>query len=792
MPSSKAIDGSIPVQQIYVNAGPGGQFNNSGTGYEEHDRFLRDLSTTDPSADKKRIERKEGGLISDLNGWILNHKKSRSHITPFYEKYEKRGKALFEDANSWDVLAEMVQSMTSSESTSKAVLVIDALDECSDRLDQLLAVLVKLSSGCKIVVSSRRHPSIDNGLSVLGNKISLSLEDNGTAVSGAVGKYIRHKVSELKRLKKYNEATQKEVSAYLKSNAEGTFLWVSLVYQQLAKITLSNKRTMETLRAFPPGLDSLYGRILAQIMKSPDKKLCRKILATVCILHHPFDLSALAMLLDKEEESLKDAVEECFGLLVLKNNVVYFVHQSAKAFLQKEAERDIMPSGYQHENKMVLSRLVETMSSTLRRNIYGLDDLGASIPKDHNIASDPLAPARYSCLHWTEHFSKANAMDKKQQLLIHQFLSEHCLHWVEAICHLRSVSKGIEGLTKVFNIFQSLEVGGTKVSPVAFSPDGKTLASAYEDKHVRIWKPTTGSYARTLRGHSGPVHCVAFSQDGTTIISGSADGTIILWDPKDGKCKGTRSAQGTDIVFVCLVTSGTQLIAGCRGGSVRFWDLEDKAYYRKIPKVDSYILALSNDGKVLASPTATGEVRLCDTKTRKRQKSLEGHTDKIQALAFSDDGYKLASASEDETIKIWNPTTGECLITLKCKKVSSIVFSADGTQQLVSNSAAGRSIFWDARTGRKVRTIRRCYSGAFKSISLKADGKMLASAADDKTVKLWDLKADDPSQPPQPADDPTPPVIQSHETDEVFRKRIWHETLSGLHLREKRTSEYSR
>lgn len=189
-------------------------------------------------------------------------------------------------------------------------------------------------------------------------------------------------------------------------------------------------------------------------MSSPDRKLCKKILATVCILHHPFDLRALAMLLDKEELSLKDAVEECCGLLVLKNNVVYFVHQSAKAFLQKEAIREVMPSGSQHENKIVLSRLVATMSSTLRRNIYEFDGLGASTPKDHNVASGRLAPARYSCLHWTEHFSKANAMDQEQQLLVQQFLSQHCLHWVEAICHLRSVSKGIEGLTKVFNLFQ--------------------------------------------------------------------------------------------------------------------------------------------------------------------------------------------------------------------------------------------------------------------------------------------------------------------------------------------------
>ncbi|KAF4905507.1 Vegetative incompatibility protein HET-E-1 [Colletotrichum viniferum] len=607
---------------------------------------------------------------------------------------------------------------------SKTVLVIDALDECSDELDQLLAVLVKLSSD------------------FLSNKICMSLENNGTAVSSAGGKYIRYKVSELKSLKGYDEATRKEVSAYLKNNAEGTFLWVSLVYQQLAKITLSSNRTMETLRAFPPGLDFLYRRILAQIMSSPDRKLCKKILATVCILHHPFDLRALAMLLDKEELSLKDAVEECCGLLVLKNNVVYFVHQSAKAFLQKEAIREVMPSGSQHENKIVLSRLVATMSSTLRRNIYELDGLGASTPKDHNVASGPLAPARYSCLHWTEHFSKANAMDQEQQLLKSSHPTEpnalKNIVW-DARRFLQYFREGIEnsplqtyqsallfspsrsvigdsfrdrelhGVELIAGVgeawtacLQSLEVGGNEVSPVAFSHDGKTLASAYEDKHVRVWKPTTGSWALTLRGHLDIVHCVAFSQDGTTIISGSADGALILWDTKDGKRKGARSTRSIGIVFVCLVTSGTQLIAGCRGGSVRFWDLEDDAYYHKIPEVDSYVLALSKDGEMLASPSATGEVRLWNTKTRKHEKTLAGHTGKIQTLAFSNNGNKLASASEDETIKIWNPSTGDCLITLKCRKVSSMVFSADGTQQLVSNSAAGRSIFWDITTGHSV------------------------------------------------------------------------------------------
>ncbi|KAG5805227.1 hypothetical protein H9Q74_009701 [Fusarium xylarioides] len=157
-----------------------------------------------------------------------------SHVR---EKYDNKGKPLFEDANAWVVLEGVFDNILQDPALGKVYLVIDALDECVTDLPQLLDLIVQKSSvspHIKWLVSSRNSPLIEESLKTVSQNVPLSLELNAESVATAVDAFIRHKVSQLADLKNYDEETRVAVQCHLVRNADGTFLWVALVCKELA------------------------------------------------------------------------------------------------------------------------------------------------------------------------------------------------------------------------------------------------------------------------------------------------------------------------------------------------------------------------------------------------------------------------------------------------------------------------------------------------------------------------------------------------------------------------------
>ncbi|KAF4903087.1 Vegetative incompatibility protein HET-E-1 [Colletotrichum viniferum] len=308
------------------------------------------------------------------------------------------GKQLFEDTNSWEVLCRMLLTAVRHESLQGAVIVIDGLDECTAGLDQLISFIIDMTAHVKIITSSRPELRIDRGLGVAleDTKVYLSLELNEDAISTAVDNYIDHKVHQLARMKGYDDQTKVNIQEYFSANANHTFLWVALVYDQLADNRVAKRHTQQKLREFPPGLDSLYKRILDLILSSPDGEDCKEVLAVMSIVSRPLDLVELASLLDHIQCSA-EIVDECGSLLNVRENVIYFVHQSAKDFLIRQADR-IMPSGVALQHGLVLSKLLQSMSKTLRRNVYGIDQHGIAVEDISVPYPDPLACVRYACV----------------------------------------------------------------------------------------------------------------------------------------------------------------------------------------------------------------------------------------------------------------------------------------------------------------------------------------------------------------------------------------------------------
>jgi hypothetical protein len=162
-----------------------------------------------------------------------------SLISHIRKKHGHAKKNLFEDANAWVALCEVFTNILQDPSLNSAYLVIDALDECVADLPKLLDFVVQKSAGSphvKWIVSSRNWPDIEERLEKAGHKAKLCLELNAESVSTAVRIFIQQKVLQLAQQKNYDDKTQDAVLEHLSLNAHGTFLWVALVYQNIATI----------------------------------------------------------------------------------------------------------------------------------------------------------------------------------------------------------------------------------------------------------------------------------------------------------------------------------------------------------------------------------------------------------------------------------------------------------------------------------------------------------------------------------------------------------------------------
>ncbi|GFG17890.1 uncharacterized WD repeat-containing protein alr3466 [Aspergillus udagawae] len=239
---------------------------------------------------------------------------------------------------------------------------------------------------------------------------------------------------------------------------------------------------------------------------------------------------------------------------------------------------------------------------------------------------------------------------------------------------------------------------GYDVDSMAFSQDGKILATASSNGIVLLVNPSSGRL-QTLQGHNESVIAVIFSQDGKLLASASSDKTVKLWELSSGLCLQTLQGHTEPVTVVTF----------------------------------------SQDGKMLASASSDKTVKVWELSSALCLQTLQGHTESVTAVTFSQDGKMLASASSDETVKVWELSSALCLQTLQCRyyPVTAMDFSQNGT--ILASVPYGKEMqVLDPATGH-ICTIEKSstYSHLLEAISVSLNGKMLASVSREQVAQLF-------------------------------------------------------
>jgi hypothetical protein len=402
--------------------------------------------------------------ISVLRGLIYVLVEERRDLLYHVTKiYNNEGSHLFEGSYGLCALWKLLLDIIRDPLVPQVYLMIDALDECSAYQVELLRLLTESDgascSKVKWLITSRNEPQIQEMLDGNDRVCHVSLESYSQYVSDAVRAFIDFKIQ---RLKKYNDSLRKTVGAYLHDNANGTFLWAALVCQRLEKTPV--RKTLSALKEFPPGLEPLYGRMSGQIWHMEDQEnveYCRKILCAAILTYRPLHLNEFVFVAELPDIfsdhliDMKELVALCGSFLTIRDDVVYFVHQSAKDYLSGAGGSQIFPRGPLYEHKILAHRSAGLISNTLKTDICDLQHPGTlreEVGADR-VSRCITAHVQYACCYWIDHLlgrplysstlRGSALLDQSDEKVVYQFFSQDLLHWLEAVSLMGKISDSI-------------------------------------------------------------------------------------------------------------------------------------------------------------------------------------------------------------------------------------------------------------------------------------------------------------------------------------------------------------
>ncbi|UKZ48459.1 hypothetical protein TrVGV298_002684 [Trichoderma virens] len=711
------------------------------------------------------------------------------------------------------LIAEPFGKMSAYTKIPTVVIVVDALDEC-DNVEHVKLVIHLLSLAKyftsvrpKFFVTSRPELAIRLGFeNISGNYEDLVLHQIPPAIiEQDINSFLQDEFALIRQ--DYN----KSVSSYrqlplswpgtekvekLVSMSVPLFIFAATACRfiqdrrvggpkaQLAKILEHQSSQNTSLDAtYLPIVDGLVAG-LADSDKSKVFERFREIVGSIVNLASPLSTPSLARLLSISSDVIEDQLDLLHSVLYIppdRNIPVRLLHLSFRDFLV-EPEKGKDPKRYQfwvHEQKAHQLLAIKCLQllltdGTLKRNICNLQLPSTPRSEIDQQAIDAALPpeVQYACRYWVYHWKEGTKKIKDGEL-VDLFLSDHLLHWLEALALLGRISECIRMVHDLLGLLDREHSGLVSallrdarrvilghrfiidISPlqiyysaIVFAPQ-KSIVKKRFSNEIPAWlsqlSGISSEWDACLQIHEVHVTpaAIAFSKDSKILVLALSNGTIKLWDTVTGTHISTLEGHDSKIRSIAISHDSTLLISISRD-VIKIWDtttnscikvIEDKTIQTKA------LVVLSHDSKLLGSASKDKPgyvIKLWDTATYTCVMELKGHESNITSMAFSQDSKVLASVSSRGTIKCYDTVTSSYISTLerRIETHSTALFSHD-LKTLATESRMDIKL-WNVATGTCIATLEG-HSDDITSLAFSCDSRMLASTSIDSDIRLWDI-----------------------------------------------------
>ena len=705
------------------------------------------------------------------------------------------------------------------------VVVIDALDECENdgSIRIILRLLAQLQSlknlRIRIVVTSRPEVPIRLGFNQLSKDkhLDFALHDIEPSIVDhdlLLYFHINLQLIGEEDGQDHDWPGDQNVRTLVK-RAEGLFIWAATACKFLRNSFLVEESLELLLQEHGAGmiapeahLNEIYLTVLRKSVqptfsdreKTMYTDLLRNVLGSVVALSSPLTADSLATLLNIPIQRIDRALKNLYAILDLqttRTRVIRLHHPSFRDFLLDHNRCNDLD--FWVDEKLAHHKLFEDslklMSSMLKTDICEVRDPGRLVAEMDSIVIAGRVPPelQYACLNWAQHLQKSAIM-MEDNGIVHQFLQKHLLHWIEALCWIQRTAQAIitvsdletlsrsqhcSSLTKYlydtrrFILFNQIAIEESPLqiycSSLTFAPLESVVRAHFENQIPRWISKTPdlpGSWdiwVQTLHGHEGYVTQMAFSPDAKSLASLSSLGIVRVWDILTGASLVTldlfpgREDFGFNASAIAF--SPNQPVLAVAMGEIQIWSSDTWEVLQTLDRQVSYFCALSfsPDGR-LACASDNGTIQIWNIITGAILKTLET-TDQfsLPPVAFSPDGKYLASGNDCSEVKLWDATSGQLLSTILLfggvrrphSQIDSVAFSVDSKHLAIGANRAVRrgsgSVTNSANMGVmdvETRVLRQFYEGEEKQkkVTFLPNGDLVSQAYDtDCNVRVWRL-----------------------------------------------------
>ncbi|WNZ09259.1 WD40 repeat domain-containing protein [Streptomyces sp. 11x1] len=286
-----------------------------------------------------------------------------------------------------------------------------------------------------------------------------------------------------------------------------------------------------------------------------------------------------------------------------------------------------------------------------------------------------------------------------------------------------------------------LPCDGVMVESVAWSPDSARLATVGRDRVVRIWDAASGEPVGLLTGAEDVNRQVAWSPDGRHVAASSKDRVVRVWEADTGRLAHELRGHCEDVWGVAWSSDSSRLASASHDQSAIVWDLATGEAVTTLTGHSDFVegIAWSPDGRHIATGSGDHTARIWDAGTGELRLLLRGHADYVWNLAWSPDGRMLASASSDRTVRIVDTADAKVLAVLRghADTVWGVTWAPCGTT-LATSSSDGTGMVWDLRPRGAETVMADGHRRPVNQAAWSGDGSRFATASDDGTLRVWD------------------------------------------------------